>query len=89
MIYAWLTVLGVILNRLNCVFTSMYESGSYFPGVGEIIVSVGLISMGILIYCFLVENFNIIGNARAVQVRIDKDGAIKDVIRSLLRTKRA
>lgn len=89
LIYAWLTVLGVILNRLNCVFTSMYESGSYFPGVGEIIVSVGLISMGILIYCFLVENFNIIGNARAVQVRIDKDGAIKDVIRSLLRTKRA
>ncbi len=87
--YAWLTVLGVILNRLNCVFTSMYESGSYFPCIGEIIVSVGLISMGILIYCFLVENFNIIGNSRAMQVKIDKDKDIKNLIWSLLRTKKS
>ncbi|WP_027396348.1 NrfD/PsrC family molybdoenzyme membrane anchor subunit [Anaerovibrio lipolyticus] len=86
--YATLTVFGVILNRLNCVFTSMYESGSYFPGIGEIIVSVGLISMGVLIYCFLVENFNIIGNERAVQVKIDKDKDIKNLIWALLRTKR-
>ena len=86
--YAVLTVLGVILNRLNCVFTSMYESGSYFPGIGEIIVSVGLISLGVLIYCFLVENFNIIGNERAVQVKIDKDKDIKNLIWALLRTKR-
>lgn len=86
--YAVLTVLGVILNRLNCVFTSMYESGSYFPGIGEIIVSVGLISLGVLIYCFLVENFNIIGDERAVQVKIDKDKDIKNLIWALLRTKR-
>ena len=86
--YATLTVFGVILNRLNCVFTSMYESGSYFPGIGEIIVSVGLISLGVLIYCFLVENFNIIGNERAVQVKIDKDKDIKNLIWALLRTKR-
>ncbi|WP_027405659.1 NrfD/PsrC family molybdoenzyme membrane anchor subunit [Anaerovibrio sp. RM50] len=86
--YAVLTVFGVILNRLNCVFTSMYESGSYFPGLGEIVVSVGLISMGVLIYCFLVENFNIIGNERAVQVKIDKDKDIKNLIWALLRTKR-
>ncbi len=80
--------LGVIFNRLNCVFTSMYESGSYFPGIGEIIVSAGLVSLGILVYCFLVENFNIIGNARAVQVKIDKDKDIKNLIWALLRTKR-
>ncbi|MCR5176968.1 MAG: polysulfide reductase NrfD [Anaerovibrio sp.] len=86
--YAWLTVLGVILNRLNCVFTSMYESGAYFPGIGEFIVSIGLISMGVLIYCFLVENFNILGNERAVQIKIDKDKDIKNLIWSLLRTKR-
>ncbi|ORU01289.1 Ni/Fe-hydrogenase 2 B-type cytochrome subunit [Anaerovibrio sp. JC8] len=86
--YAVLTVLGVILNRLNCVFTSMYESGSYFPGIGEIVVSVGLISLGVLIYCFLVENFNILGNERAVQVKIDKDKDIKNLIWTLLRTKR-
>ena len=86
--YAVLTVLGVILNRLNCVFTSMYESGSYFPGIGEIIVSVGLISLGVLIYCFLVENFNILGNERAVQIKIDKDKDIKNLIWALLRTKR-
>lgn len=86
--YAWLTVGGVVLNRLNCVFTSMYESGSYFPGIGEIIVSAGLISLGVLIYCFLVENFNIIGNERVTQVKIDKDKDIKNLIWSLLRTKK-
>ena len=86
--YAWLTVLGVIVNRLNCVFTSMYESGAYFPGIGDIIVRVGLVALGILMYCFLVENFNIIGNERAVQVKIDKDKDIKNLIWALLRTKR-
>jgi hypothetical protein len=44
--------------------------------------------MGVLIYCFLVENFNIIGNERAVQVKIDKDKDIKNLIWALLRTKR-
>lgn len=86
--YAWLTVLGVIVNRMNCVFTSMYESGAYFPNICEILVSVGLVSVGVLVYCFLVENFNIIGNERAVQVKIDKDKDIKNLIWALLRTKR-
>ena len=86
--YAWLTVLGVIFNRLNCVFTSMYESGAYFPGIGEFIVSMGLISLGVLIYCFLVENFNIIGNERAVQIKIDKDKDIKNLIWALLKRKK-
>ena len=88
MTYAWLTVLGVILNRMNCVFTSMYSTGNYFPSIFEFIVSIGLISAGVLVYCFLVENFNIIGNERAVQVRIDKDKDIKNLIWSLLRSKR-
>ena len=88
MTYAWLTVLGVILNRMNCVFTSMYSTGNYFPSIFEFIVSIGLISAGVLVYCFLVENFNIIGNERVVQVRIDKDKDIKNLIWSLLRSKR-
>lgn len=87
MSYAWLTVLGVVVNRMNCVFTSMYTSGSYFPNPGEIIVSVGLVSLGVLVYCFLVENFNIIGNERATQVKIDKDKDIKNLIWTLLKRK--
>ena len=70
MLYAWLTVGGVVLNRMNHVFTSMYTTGSYFPSVWEFIVSIGLISVGCLVYCFIVENFKVIGDEYAVQVRV-------------------
>ena len=70
MLYSWLTVGGVVLNRMNNVFTSMYTNGNYFPSVWEFIVSIGLISIGCLIYCFIVENFKVIGDEYAVQVRV-------------------
>lgn len=57
-----LTVTGLILNRMNVVFTGMsgYMGGSYFPSAIEWLVSIGLVSMGVLAYLFVVENFNIV-----------------------------
>jgi len=63
-IYGFLTVFGVILNRMNVVITGMMrEAGSvYIPAVTEILVTVGLVAGGILAYMFLCENFNILGD---------------------------
>lgn len=63
--YGLLTVGGVILNRMNTVFTSMagYSTGTYFPSIWEFIISIGLVAIGCLAYCFIVENFNIFGHA--------------------------
>jgi len=77
-IYAWLTMLGVVLNRMNCVFTSMYASGGYFPSIGEFAVSIGLISIGCLLYGFFVENFRILDNKYAMQVQL-REEEIKDI----------
>ncbi|MDO7786782.1 NrfD/PsrC family molybdoenzyme membrane anchor subunit [Desulforamulus aquiferis] len=53
---------GVILNRMNVVFTGMSASlgGWYFPSIMEWAVSIGLVAIGCLVYCFIVENFNIL-----------------------------
>ncbi|AQS58555.1 NrfD/PsrC family molybdoenzyme membrane anchor subunit [Desulforamulus ferrireducens] len=53
---------GLILNRMNVVFTGMSASlgGWYFPSIMEWAVSIGLISIGVLAYCFIAENFNIL-----------------------------
>ncbi|CCO08973.1 NrfD/PsrC family molybdoenzyme membrane anchor subunit [Desulforamulus hydrothermalis] len=53
---------GVILNRMNVVFTGMSAAlgGWYFPSIMEWAVSIGLVSIGCLAYCFIAENFNIL-----------------------------
>ncbi len=58
---AVLLVLGVALNRGNVVFTGMAKAAGeyYFPSLGELFLSIGLISVGILVYCFIVENFDV------------------------------
>lgn len=58
---AVLLVLGVGLNRGNVVFTGMAEAtgSAYFPSMAELFLSIGLISVGILIYLFIVENFDV------------------------------
>ncbi|WP_310599676.1 NrfD/PsrC family molybdoenzyme membrane anchor subunit [Desulfobulbus sp.] len=58
---AVLMVLGVALNRGNVVFTGMAKAAgaSYFPSVAELFLTMGLISVGILIYLFIVENFDV------------------------------
>ena len=52
---------GLIFNRMNVVFTGMSAAlgGWYFPSVMEWAVSIGLVAIGCLAYCFIVENFNI------------------------------
>lgn len=57
-----LTVFGVILNRMNVVFTGMSKAlgGHYFPSVMEWTVSIGLVSIGVLAYMFIVENFSVL-----------------------------
>ena len=63
-IYGFLTVFGVILNRMNVVITGMWREtgGGYFPSAMEVLVTVGLVTGGILAYMFLCENFNILGD---------------------------
>ncbi len=59
--FSLLVVGGVVLNRMNVVFTGMSRSmgGSYFPSLVEWGISIGLVCIGVLVYLFVVENFNI------------------------------
>ncbi|MDR0392200.1 MAG: Ni/Fe-hydrogenase cytochrome b subunit, partial [Planctomycetaceae bacterium] len=61
-VYGLCASFGVILNRLNVVVIGMMRDMGefYYPTIYEIIVSVGLVSAGILIYLFVCENFNIV-----------------------------
>ena len=63
-LYGFMAALGVILNRMNVVITGMWTStgGGYFPAVTEILVTIGLVTGGILAYMFFCENFNILGD---------------------------
>ncbi len=56
-----LVVAGVVFNRMNVVFTGMAPAagGTYFPSWMEWTITVGLIAAGVLLYCFIVENFAI------------------------------
>lgn len=59
--FSVLVVAGVVINRMNVVFTGMHQAlgGSYFPSWIEWLVSAGLVSLGVLAYLFIVENFKI------------------------------
>lgn len=57
-----LVVAGVVFNRMNVVFTGMAKNtgGQYFPTVWEFMITIGMWSALVLIYCFVVENFPIL-----------------------------
>ena len=60
---AALVVGGVLLNRINnfvTAYTPPYSSGSYFPSIGEISVTVGLASLLVLLYRAAVIIFPVI-----------------------------
>ncbi|MCL6638125.1 MAG: Ni/Fe-hydrogenase cytochrome b subunit [Firmicutes bacterium] len=59
--FSVLVAAGVVINRMNVVFTGMRSSlgGSYIPSPAEWLVSAGLVSLGVLAYLFIVENFEI------------------------------
>lgn len=75
-----LVVAGVVLNRMNVVFTGMSGAmgGYYFPSLIEWAVSLGLVAIGVLVYLFVVENFNIIPKQHAEPVAaVRQNKAIK------------
>jgi len=58
-----LVILGVLLNRLNnfiIAYNPPYETTSYFPSIGEIFVTLGFISIEILLYRAFVMIFPVI-----------------------------
>ena len=60
---ALLTVLGVVINRVNTflvAYTPPYSFGGYFPSLGEISVTVGFICLLVLIYRAIVIIFPVI-----------------------------
>ena len=60
---ALLTVLGVVINRVNTflvAYTPPYSFGAYFPSLGEISVTVGFICLLVLIYRAIVIIFPVI-----------------------------
>jgi len=67
-----LVVLGVAFNRINVflvAYQPVYPQRSYFPSVGEILVTVGLISTLVLCYRVIVTYLPVISRPVAAQTR--------------------
>ena len=69
MLYGVLTCLGLVINRMNTVFTSMYGhlQSVYIPSIWEFAVTLAIVSMATLVYCFLVDNFNVLNRNNKLQ----------------------
>lgn len=64
-----LVVFGVLLNRINTfvvAYNPPYAITPYFPSIGEISVTVGFVSMLVLLYRFYVRTFPVISVAEAM-----------------------
>lgn len=62
-IASMLVIFGVALNRINSFLVAYdppYATGSYFPSIGEILVTLGFISLEVLLYRLIVKYFPII-----------------------------
>lgn len=61
--YGFLTSFGLVINRLATIFVGLSPGReiTYFPSVWEMLVTIGLLSAGCLLYSFIVENLNIFG----------------------------
>jgi len=58
-----LVVIGILINRINCflvAYNPPYAVKSYFPSVGEIFVTLGFISLEILLFRLIVKYFPVI-----------------------------
>jgi len=78
--FSVLVVAGLILNRMNVVFTGMSRAlgGHYFPSAVEWGVSIGFVALGVLAYLFVVENFDILPRRQSEagqQARVDRPAA--------------
>ena len=66
-----LVVLGVALNRINVflvAYMPLYPVKSYFPAIGEIAVTIGLISLLMFLYRVIVTYFPVITHPGKVRV---------------------
>lgn len=76
-------IFGILINRIN-VFLVAYKppfsTGSYFPSLIEIAVTVGLISGLILIYRFLVIHLPVISVQRVQYKIVSENPASKSII---------
>jgi Ni/Fe-hydrogenase subunit HybB-like protein len=60
---ATLVILGVVMNRINVfltAYTPVYKQEQYFPSIGEIMVTVGLVSALMFVYRVMVTIFPIL-----------------------------
>lgn len=66
-IYGLLVSAGVVLNRVDVSLVGLAEQAatSYFPTVWEFATSLGFIAIGCLLYCFIADNFRILGSAES------------------------
>lgn len=77
---ATLVILGVVLNRINVflvAYNPPYATSTYFPSIIEIAVTVGLISVLVLIYRFFVMTFPVLPRPVAEPATIDDDSEPK------------
>lgn len=60
---ALLVIAGIVINRVNVFLVSYnppYSTTTYFPSMGEILVTLGFISMEVLLYRLIVKHFPVI-----------------------------
>jgi Ni/Fe-hydrogenase subunit HybB-like protein len=72
LIASFLVIAGVFLNRLNnflVAYTPPYEAHTYFPSIGEISVTVGFISLEILLFRLAVMIFPIVSIPETITPR--------------------
>jgi Ni/Fe-hydrogenase subunit HybB-like protein len=68
-------VFGVLLNRINTfvvAYNPPYSVNAYFPSIGEISVTVGFISLIVLLYRLFAKTFPVISVAESVQATTTK-----------------
>jgi Ni/Fe-hydrogenase subunit HybB-like protein len=63
-IYGLLVSAGVVLNRVDVSLVGLagQAASSYFPTLWEFLTSIGFTAIGCLLYCFIAENFRILGH---------------------------
>lgn len=63
-IYGLLVSAGVVLNRVDVSLVGLAAQAAtpYFPSLWEFLTSIGFTAIGCLLYCFIAENFRILGH---------------------------
>ncbi len=78
MFSASLVIFGVVINRLNVFLVGYhpnFSSGSYFPAIGEIALTLGMVATIMFLYRFFAYYFPILPGAGEIQplFRFDKE----------------